>query len=112
MVYIRRDTAGNIDGVYDTSREDAQEELSITSPELIQFLTQTNNRDDSLSALNSSDLSLIRVIEDIVETLIEKQVILFTDLPVAAREKLHMRGKIRDQLNNLDNLMSDDPGIL
>ncbi|MFC6806295.1 hypothetical protein ACFQE2_11470 [Methylophaga thalassica] len=55
---------------------------------------------------------MIRVLEDLINTLIDKQVILFTDLPIAAREKLANREKVRDQLNSLENLMSDDPGLL
>jgi len=37
---------------------------------------------------------------------------LFTDLPLAAQEKLANREKIRGHLTTLDNLMSDDEGIL
>ena len=62
--------------------------------------------------LSISDVALVRVLEDLINTLIDKKVILFTDLPLAAREKLSTREKIRGHLSNLDNLMSDDEGIL
>jgi hypothetical protein len=52
------------------------------------------------------------VLEDLINTLIDKEVILFTDLPDAAREKLANREKIRGRLSDLDNLMGDDQGIL
>ncbi len=112
MVYVKRDETANIIAVYDSPQADAKEEMSITSEELVAYLTQSERKEDSLSALSASDLSLIRVLEDLINTLIEKQVILFTDLPLAAREKLANREKIRDQLNSLENLMSDDPGLL
>ena len=54
----------------------------------------------------------MRVLEDLINTLIDKKVILFTDLPIAAREKLSTREKIRGHLNTLDNLVGDDEGLL
>jgi hypothetical protein len=39
-------------------------------------------------------------------------VILFADLPMAAREKLSNREKIHGHLSSLANLMGDDDGIL
>ncbi|WP_289281633.1 MULTISPECIES: hypothetical protein [unclassified Methylophaga] len=112
MVYVERDETANIIAVYDNPQAGATEKLSVNSDELVAYLTQSENKADSLSALNASDLSLIRVLEDLINTLIDKQVILFTDLPLAAREKLATREKIRDKLNSLENLMSDDPGLL
>lgn len=112
MVYVKRDESGKITAVYDRPQDEATEKLSINSAELVDYLIQSEKKEDSLSALSASDLSLIRVLEDLINTLIDKQVILFTDLPLAAREKLANREKVRDQLNSLENLMSDDPGLL
>lgn len=113
MAYVERDRQGQIINVYDTPQKNAQESVEITSEELLDFLNKSQNTDDAKTVLSASDLDLIRVIEDLIYTLVDKDVILFTDLPLAAREKLANRSKIRGQLNELDNLIDDsDTGIL
>jgi hypothetical protein len=112
MAFVKRDEQGNIVAVFDAPQQDAQETLSVNSEELLAFLRESENADHARAALSVSDMALIRVLEDLVNTLIDKEVILFTDLPLAAREKLANREKIRGQLNSLDNLMGDDQGIL
>lgn len=112
MAYVKRDDQGNIIEAFDAAQNGAEEYLSIESTELIAFLKQSDDPKAACAALSVSDLSLVRVLEDLIHTLIDKEVILFTDLPPAAREKLANREKIRGQLNDLDNLMGDDQGIL
>lgn len=112
MIYVERDDQGNITAVFDTPQDNAQEQLSISDDELVEFLRKTENSAEALAALSMSDLALIRVLEDLVNTLIDKNVILFTDLPMAAREKLANREKIRNRLNSLEDLMGDDQGLL
>jgi hypothetical protein len=112
MAYVKRDDQGNIIAVFDTAQDGAEEYVSIESEELIAFLKHSDDPEAARAALSVSDLSLVRVLEDLIHTLIDKEVILFTDLPPAAREKLANREKIRGQLNDLDNLMGDDQGIL
>lgn len=112
MAFIRRGPQGEITAVYETAQSEQDEEISIHAPELIQFLSNTDDIDSAKAALSTSDTDLVRVIEDLIHTLIEKKVILLTDLPYAAQEKLSSREKIRGQLNSLDNLMSDDEGLL
>lgn len=112
MAYVKRDGQGNISAVFDSPQADARESISINSEELIAFLRESENTDHALVALSASDTALVRVLEDLVNTLIDKNVILFTDLPLAAREKLSNREKIRGHLNSLEDLMGDDSGIL
>jgi hypothetical protein len=114
MAYVKRDEQGLIIAVFDAPEPGAEEYVSIESEELIAFLTQSDNADaeDARAALTVSDMALVRVLEDLINTLIDKEVILFTDLPAAAREKLANREKIRGQLSDLDNLLGDDQGIL
>jgi hypothetical protein len=112
MAYIRRDPQGQIIAVFDTPQPDANEFMSPNAPELLTFLGQTSDGGAVRTLLSSSDQALIRVIEDLINTLIDKGVILFTDLPPAAREKLANREKFRDHLSSLENLMNDDQGLL
>jgi hypothetical protein len=112
MAYVKRDDNGNIVEVFDSPQTDASEYLSLNSEELIAFLSQSQDSNAARVVLSASDMALIRVLEDLINTLIDKGVILFTDLPPAAQEKLANREKIRDKLNDLGNLMGDDQGIL
>lgn len=112
MAYIQRDQHGKIIAVFESPQTNAQESLLPDSPELLEYLVNTADIDEARTILSTSDIALIRVLEDLVNTLIDNKVILFTDLPLAAREKLASREKIRGHLNSLDNLMSDDQGIL
>jgi len=112
MAYIQRDKNGLIAAVFETPQSKTDEILTLHDPELIAYLANSAKSEDAKVALSTSDGDLIRVLEDLINTLIDKKVILFTDLPYAAREKLSSREKIRDHLNSLDNLMSEDDGIL
>jgi hypothetical protein len=112
MAYIQRNDKGDIIAVSESAQSDQHEELPLHSAELISYLAKSAKGDEAKVALSNSDDELVRVLEDLINTLIDKKVILFTDLPFAAREKLSSREKIRGHLNSLDNLMADDEGIL
>ncbi len=112
MAFISRNANGEIIAVYETELPDATEYLSIDDAELINFISQSSNDSDIKTVLSTSDIALVRVLEDLINTLIDKKVILFTDLPAAAQQKLANREKIRGHLTSLDNLMGDDEGIL
>ncbi|AFJ01877.1 hypothetical protein Q7C_706 [Methylophaga frappieri] len=112
MAYIRRNAQGEITALFDSPQPDATEFVSPNSPELLHFLGDSNSTDNARVLLSSSDMALIRVLEDLINTLIDKGVILFTDLPLAAQEKLSAREKIRDHLSSLEDLVNDDSGLL
>ncbi|MDF1588767.1 MAG: hypothetical protein P1P93_06370 [Gammaproteobacteria bacterium] len=112
MAYVERNSQGQIIAAHETQQSNAQEFLAIDSPELTEFLINSASKKDVQAALSTSDVALIRVLEDLINTLIDKKVILFTDLPMAAREKLSNREKIRGHLNSLADLMGEDEGIL
>ena len=106
MPYVFRDSGGRIIGLSDEVPSGSAEELELSDPEVQGFLQHAKNE------LSSSDADTIRVIEDLVDVLIQKKVILLTDLPVPAQQKLTERQKIRNDLNVLDNLMVDEEDIL
>lgn len=113
MAFITRNASGEIIAIYESEQSGASEYLSIDNPELISFISESTSNTDIKTVLSSSDVALVRVLEDLINTLIDNKVILFTDLPIAAQEKLASREQIRGHLNPLDNLISDDDeGIL
>ena len=58
--------------------------------------------------LAGSDLEFVRVLEDLIDVLIEKRVIMLTDLPPAARRKLSLRSNLRDRLSDLTDIVGDN----
>ena len=66
--------------------------------------------DKDTHSLSSSDAGLARVTEDLIELLIARGVIRFTDLPLAAQNKLLERKETRARLSNSLDLLGDDSG--
>lgn len=58
--------------------------------------------------LSQTDADLARVLEDLVDVLITRGVIQFTDLPEAAQAKLLERRETRASLNNRLQLLPED----
>lgn len=112
MAYINRNTSGEIIAIFETSQTDGQEYVSIDNIELIEFIKRAASQNEAKSVLSTSDVELVRVLEDLINTLIDKNILHFTDLPLAAQSKLANREKIRGHLTSLDNLMADDEGLL
>jgi hypothetical protein len=105
MPYVGRDENGKIVSVSTQASRDATEFLDADAAELQHYLGQfaPQHVDD----LARSDQALIRVIEDIVDTLIDKNLIRFTDLPEAAQNKLVHRRSLRHSRTSLD-LLDDE----
>ena len=106
MPYVIRDAAGRINGLADQCPDAHAEELTLSDPEVQAFLRAAR------AQLSTSDTETIRVIEDLIDVLIQKELILLTDLPVAAQQKLSVRQRMRSELNELDNLMVGEDDIL
>ena len=112
MPYVLRDANGEITAVYAEPTEDAREELPPDHPDLIDFLARGGKASDALKQrLSTSDLDMARITEDLIQTLLERGVINFTDLPDEAQEKLRARRVLRGQLGSLSGIIDDDAGL-
>lgn len=102
MRYVNRDGAGMVVAV--SLIEDAAhpEALPDDSPELAAFGPGVTSGD-----LTGTDMRLVRVLEDLIDVLISKEVIRFTDLPGVAQEKLLERRSLRHARGGL-KLLDDD----
>jgi hypothetical protein len=107
MPYIGRDANGNIVTVSTSANAAATEFMAADADELQRHLAMLS-RGEAFDDLTRSDQELIRVVEDIIDTLIDKNIIRFTDLPEAAQRKLvHRRGLRRSNVA-LDLLGADE----
>ncbi len=110
IMYVKRDAGGNVVQVSRDEAPGCTEFLPVDAPEILSFLERDNA--GHLYQLRSSDMEFVRVLEDVIELLIGKGVISFTDLPEMAREKLIMRQSMRRQVNSVDLLGDEDEGII
>ena len=111
MPYVTRDQNGRIAAVHATQSAEATEKLAPGDPELMEFLGRTGASVGLQSALLTSDLELVRVLEDLIAVLIDKRIIMLTDLPKAAQQKLAHRYDLRSQLADLGGIVAEQEDI-
>ena len=112
MPFVRRDENGNITALYEQPIDLQTESLAVDNPEVQTYLEQLRRISAAKDLLSSSDAETVRVIEDLIEVLVDRRLIMLTDLPVPAQQKIINRQSTRQTLNRLDNLMVDADDIL
>ncbi len=103
MPYVSRTPEGKIKAIFDRPGPGAEEKITLESQELLEFLSQDGLKEYARHLLEQTDKSVIRVLEDLIDVLLEKNIISFNDLPAPAQEKLLNRHEARDELHILDN---------
>lgn len=106
MIYVERDENGVIVAIRHTPGEKATEKKSVLDEELIEFLKGVSV-DPFVQMLYLSDIGIIRIVEDLIDLLIRKKIILSTDLPPEAQQKLRERQQVRQNLDNNDFIVDD-----
>lgn len=107
MPYVKRDAGGNIIAVFAGPDEQGVQEVPADDPELAAFLGAQQPAAAQKEWLES-DLSLARVLEDLIDLLIEKKYFMFTDLPRAAQQKLLQRRGLRKEFSYVESLFDDE----
>ncbi len=93
MIYATRDAQGQVVSLHKEPQPGA-EGLPSSHPEVLQFLeTEQEQRQFA-----SMDASLVRVLEDLIDALIRRNVLCITDLPQEAQLKLFDRKHFREGL--------------
>ena len=100
MPFVKRDDQGRITAL-NLEPGNGFEEIPASSPELLEFMHRMGLEQ---STLQQSDMRLVRVLEDLIDLLIDRDVIRFTDLLLPAQEKLMERRSMRQSLGALDLL--------
>tara|TARA_R110000787_G_scaffold274979_1_gene383217 strand:+ start:61235 stop:61603 length:369 start_codon:yes stop_codon:yes gene_type:complete len=106
MPYVYRDAEGAIAAVYEQPVEGG-EEVAVDDSALIAFI-QKNVPVAVTDEWVQSDLALARVMEDLIEILIDKKVMMFTDFPEGAQKKLLERRGFRKEFSYVEGLFGDD----
>lgn len=97
MPYICRDPQGQIDSLHRHTSDTATEWLDEQHPDVQAFLGR--NGEEAPGSFNRLDADFVRVIEDVIDTLIVRNVINITDLPSGAQAKLFARKSFRERVS-------------
>lgn len=114
MPYVIRDAEGKIVQVFDAPVTGACEQLAPDAGELQTF--QAEHKAQTVEALRhqlaQSDAGMARLVEDLIDVLINKGIIKFTDLPAAAGAKYLERLSTRERMHAVKNIIVDANDII
>lgn len=109
MAYILRNAQGNIIAVSaENDLEGNWQFIQEDTPEYVDYLENSLAKN---SKFRESDIQLARVLEDLISMLIERNLIRFTDFPVAAQKRLIDRQTLRKK-TQLSSILEDEPDSL
>lgn len=98
MLYVLRDDNNQVCAVSDKPLSNEWERADMDDESLKLFLQ--NNPEISTGIMESSDADFIRVLEDVIDLLIDKQIIQFTEFPDVVQRKLLNRRRYRESLRS------------
>lgn len=104
MPYVTRAADGAIASLHRDEPMSGGEFLAPDAPEVIAFVGGGNEDFGRL------DADFVRVIEDVIDTLIVRNVINITDLPELAQAKLFARKSFRERITRDSLRLFDDSG--
>ena len=107
MPYVMRNADGLIIAVLSEAVE-GSEMVGSNDPDLGRFLSADSPEQRAQRELMESDLGLIRVIEDLINVLVERGVIMFNDFPEPVQRKLLSRSGLRKEFSYVDDLFNAD----
>ena len=108
MFQITRNPDGSIQSV-SKAVEDGGEVVPANHPEVLAFFESAVAQSPNFEA---ADADFVRVLEDLIDTLILKNVIYHTDLPPAAQKKLLARKGLRTRLKGALTLLGNDDRLI
>ena len=101
MPYAIRNENGEIIALTASPNTEDDTQLGLNDPEVMNFLANSTSGDNASAKFNellAQDFQQIRIVEDLIDLLTAKGVIMFSELPVAAQEKI-----LRKKLTNFTN---------
>ncbi|WP_067515766.1 hypothetical protein [Endozoicomonas ascidiicola] len=98
MIYVLRDENNEISAISEKPLSEQWHSIDTEDEGLKQFLKR--NPDAGNQLMETSDIEFIRVLEDVIDLLIDKEVIQFTEFPDAVQRKLLNRRRYRESLRS------------
>ena len=103
MIYVKRDKTGRVIAVSQEAMEGFEQTDESAASEINEVLASATD-----SLFQNSDLEFIRVLDDVIDILIAKNLLLFTELPEAVQEKYTQRTQMRERRRESLNLLEDE----
>jgi hypothetical protein len=107
MPYIERSADGKIIGLRTAAGPNSTETKSLTDGEILDFLRDNMDNKFLKNLMVHSDAGLIRLVEDLINLLTKKNIILFTELPEKAQKKIIEREQIREKISSQSIIVED-----
>lgn len=109
-MFVRVDENGEVMAVSRTALDAGWQERADDDPAVVSFLARSQG--PGADPFARSDAELVRVLEDLIQVLVERNVIRFTDLPPPAQAKLSRRQGMRDRMRRLSLLDEDGSDVI
>ena len=110
MPYALRNEAGNIIALTAKPSFEGEEPIELNDPDVLSFMigiVPGNADQRKFNELLAEDLKQIRIVEDLIDLLTSKGIILFSDLPEAAQSKILDKKSRRDEMNQSNDILVD-----
>lgn len=124
MPFVKRDAQGRVASIHREQDTPDLHYLPRNHPEVAGFLAADKRSTDipgverpnteGRGELVRSDFEMIRVYEDLTDILIGKRIVLLTDFPQPAQEKLMRRKRLRSSLSSITDVLvptDDEEGL-
>jgi len=115
MPYAIRNEQGEIIALTMSPNKQDDVPVGFEDPDVIRFLTRditTDNIQHQFHELLIQDFQQIRIVEDLIDLLTAKGIILFSELPIAAQEKILKKKTRREEIYQKNDILVDDVPIL
>ncbi|MEW7980741.1 MAG: hypothetical protein G8D28_02370 [gamma proteobacterium symbiont of Phacoides pectinatus] len=112
MPYVKRNEDGDIVALFEERQPEATERLPPSHDDVLNFLLRGETEGEAKEYLSRTDTEMVRIVEDLIDLLIQKNLILLTDLPQVAQNKLLARKHLRDRFRPEPSLLVDEGAIL
>ena len=103
MIYVKRDAKGQVTAISKEPMEGFEQTDDGAASEIEEMLASSSD-----SLFQNSDLEFIRVLDDVIDLLISKNLVLFTELPEVVQEKYTQRTQMRERRRDSLNLLEDE----
>lgn len=107
MIYVERDEGGRIMSLHAEPNSSATEKKPIMDDEVLDFLHGNMSRDTLKELLSRTDSGTVRILEDLIDLLVKKNIINFTELPEHAQQRIWERKHLREEIESQELLVHD-----
>lgn len=107
MFYVERNQQGQIVAVRRDANMPGMESKESVDDEIIEFLGREETSDSIKHILASTDVGVMRILEDLIHLLVTKNIIMSTELPEDAQIKLRQRQLMRQRIGKETFIVDD-----